>query len=318
LKISGKVLLITVLSLLSGWSYGLELAGFLTAHDPSTIVYEDGKYYVFYTGRGIKVKTSEDLRTWNETKPVFNTRLGWWNNVVSNFNGSLWAPDLVKVNNRWYLYYSVSSFGKNRSAIGLAVNKTLNPSSPEFKWEDRGAVIESFPTNNFNAIDPAVLPDGDKLWLVFGSWWSGIKLIELDKSTGKRISEKSPVYSLASAHKNDIEAPYLYKHGKYYYLFVNWGLCCRGINSTYEIRVGRSEKVTGPYLDKDGKDMRNGGGTLFLGTRGRRIGPGHIAITEAGGKKYCSYHYYDRENNGRTTLMIDEIEWDDQGWPVVK
>lgn len=314
----GWIFLIAILHLLAVYCYGLELTGSLRAHDPSTIVFEDGKYYLFYTGRGIRVKSSLDLKNWEDIEPVFNKRLEWWNNVVNNFGGFLWAPDIVKVGDHWYLYYSVSSFGKNRSAIGLAVNKSLNPSSPEFKWEDRGIVIESFNTNNFNAIDPAALLDGDKLWLVFGSWWSGIKLIELDKDTGKRVSQKSPIYSIASTIKTDIEAPYLYKRGKYYYLFVNWGICCRGINSTYEIRVGRSEKVTGPYLDRENKDMREGGGTLFLSTQGNRIGPGHIGIIKINDKEYFSYHYYDRDNNGRSALMIDELVWDEQDWPVVK
>ncbi|MCX7872406.1 MAG: arabinan endo-1,5-alpha-L-arabinosidase [Verrucomicrobiae bacterium] len=299
-------------------SLAFELDGSLRTHDPSTIVVENGKYYLFYTGRGIRVKTSSDFKTWEDIESVFTARLTWWNNVVSNFNGFIWAPDIIKVNDKWYLYYSVSSFGKNRSAIGLAINKSLNPLTSDFKWEDGGIIIESFYTNNFNAIDPAVLLDGDRLWLVFGSWWTGIKLVELDKTTGKRMSEKSPMYSLAGTQKNDIEAPYLCKRGKYYYLFVNWGLCCRGVNSTYEIRVGRSEQVTGPYRDRDGKDMREGGGTIFLNTRDNRIGPGHIAIIKVGDKEYFSYHYYDSNNMGRSALMIDELKWDEQGWPVCK
>jgi arabinan endo-1,5-alpha-L-arabinosidase len=228
-----------------------------------------------------------------------------------------WAPDVIHIGDRYLLYYSVSVFGKKTSAIGLATNATLDPDDPKFGWHDEGAVISCDGRQDYNTIDPGILLDRDnKLWLVFGSYWSGIKLIELDPTTGKRIAPDSPMYALA--HAKDIEASYIYRHGDDYFLFVNWGQCCRGVNSTYNIRVGRSKKVTGPYLDKDGKDMMEGGGSLFAGTDGAFIGPGHAAILEKDGKQWMSMHFYDGTNNGAGTLAIRELKWDDAGWPTIQ
>ena len=128
--------------------------------------------------------------------------------------------------------------------------------------------------------------DGN-LWMSFGSFWGGIKLIQLDPATGKRIAPDSPVHALA--HYDSIEAPFIYHHNGVYYLFLNWGMCCRGLNSTYNMRVGRSPKITGPYLDKEDKDMLEGGGTLLLDTDGPFIGPGHAGILE-GGRQILARH----------------------------
>ena len=111
---------------------------------------------------------------------------------------------------------------------------------------DLGLVCQSQAGDGFNTIDPYVMQASDgSLWLAFGSFWTGIKLVQLDPNTGKRIASDSPMYALAS--HDSIEAACLWERGEYYYLFVNWGLCCRGTNSTYNIRVGRSAAVTGPY-----------------------------------------------------------------------
>ncbi len=179
---------------------------------------------------------------------------------------------------RYLLYYSVSLFGKNTSAIGLASNATLDPNDPAFKWNDEGVVVQSVAKDNFNTIDPAITLDRDgKLWLAFGSYWSGIKLIELDPKTGKRIAPDSQLYSLAYAKQ--IEASYIYRHGDDYFLFVNWGFCCRGVFSTYNIpRFTREQDHRAIFDAKDGKDMLDGGGTLFAGTDGAFIGPGHAGI----------------------------------------
>ncbi len=198
----------------------------------------------------------------------------------------------------------------------MAVNDTLNPNDKNYQWKDQGPVVQSGDKDNFNAIDPAVTLDADKnLWLSFGSFWSGIKLIQLDPATGKQIKPDSKIYSLA--HAKEIEAPYIYHHGNNYYLFVNWGLCCRGVNSTYNIRMGRSDKITGPYLDKDGKDMLHDGGTLIAGSDGPFIGPGHAGILEKDGKSWMSMHFYDATQRGRSELAIRELHWTDDGWPTL-
>jgi arabinan endo-1,5-alpha-L-arabinosidase len=298
--------------------FGIEVKGAGRVHDPSTIVYENGRFYFFHTGRGIPAKMSPDLTNWQDLGCVYETSLSWWTNIVAGFKGFIWAPDIARFNGRWHLYYSVSSWGRNRSAIGVAVNKTIDVRGSDYKWVDGGIVIESHRSDNYNAIDPAVFVDEDnRVWLAFGSFWSGIKLIEIDPKTGKRISSDSPIYSLASAPNGEIEAPFIYKRGKYYYLFVNYGLCCRGISSTYNVRVGRSKDIRGPYLDKDGRDMLNGGGSLFLKSDKGEIGPGHIGIFKHQGVEYCSYHFYDPARGGLPSLSIRRIQWDTNDWLIV-
>ena len=139
-------------------------------------------------------------------------------------------------------------------------------------------------------------------------------MVQLDPATGLRISPDSKIYPLA--WKTTIEASYLYRHGDFYYLFVNWGLCCRGIYSTYNVRVGRSENITGPYVDKSGKRMIDGGGSLVLQTEDKFIGPGQVGIFTAGGREWISFHY-ETDPNRWPTLAIRPLDWDAQGWPVV-
>jgi arabinan endo-1,5-alpha-L-arabinosidase len=290
----------------------------IRTHDPSTIVKCGDEYWVFATGRGLRAYHSRDLTDWEMAPPIFSVAPKWNTDLVPNTRPlSYWAPDVIHLGDRYLMYYSVSVFGKNTSAIGLAINATLNADDPNYKWDDQGAVVSSTAKDNFNTIDPSIFLDRDgKLWLAFGSYWSGIKLIELDPKTGKRIAEDSPMYSLA--HAKEIEASCLYRHNDDYLLFVNWGLCCRGVNSTYNIRVGRAKKITGPYLDKDGRDMMDGGGTLFAGTDGPFIGPGHAGFLEKDGHTYVSMHFYDATRGGVGTLAIREVTWDDEGWPKLR
>ena len=295
----------------------LALEGQTFIHDPSTINKDGTNYFIFGTGPGIRTKSSPDLIHWQMGGSVFRTPPAWTQQVVPGFRGSMWAPDVVRVNGKFYLYYAVSTFGKQTSALGLATSPTLNPDATNFLWTDCGPVITSSPATAFNTIDPSALLDVDgKLWLAFGSYWQGIFLTELDPQTGLLITTNSPLYHLAWNHS--IEAACLTRHGKFYYLFVNWGQCCKGTNSTYEVRVGRAEKVTGPYLDRDGKSLADGGGSPFLQSSGRFIGPGHIGIVNDGGANgvtQFSYHYYDADTQGRSRLAIGKMEWPD-GWPV--
>ncbi len=285
-------------------------------HDPSTVVKCGDTYWLFGTGMGIVSRYSKDLVTWSNGPPVFASVPAWTTNAVPGNRGHFWAPDVIFITNRYLLYYSVSTWGKNTSAIGLATNATLDPTDPDYCWADCGPVIQSTSGDNFNAIDPGVFRDADgSLWLVFGSFWSGIKLIQLDPATGKRVAPDSPIYSLA--WKEQIEAPYIYRHGEYYYLFVNWGYCCRGTNSTYNIRVGRSRAITGPYFDLDGVDMLKGGGTLVLDSCGPFIGPGHAAVFTAQGREMFSCHFYNALRRGAPGLAILPLRWDENDWPVL-
>jgi len=293
-------------------------------HDPSTIVKCKDEFWVFTTGRGVPSWHSKDLVNWERGPAVFADAPPWVAEAVpANRFMDYWAPDVACVNGRYLLYYSASSFGKNVSGIGLATSPTLDPDDPAYGWTDQGMVIASAATDDFNTIDPAIFHDKNgSLWLTFGSFWSGIKMIQLDPQTGKRIAPDSPIYSLA--HYDSIEASYLYQHNGYYYLFVDWGMCCRGTNSTYSIHVGRSKKVTGPYLDRQGKDMLYGGGTLFLDSTPPYIGPGHAGIIVDNGTNWFSCHYEAVANSGgfgwrrgASSLAVMPLRWRTDGWPEV-
>lgn len=269
---------------------------------------------MFCTGPGISSRHSADLKHWETGPPVFPVPPSWTTNDVPGFRGYFWAPDIIQIGGRYLLYYSVSRWGKNSSAIGLATNATLDPTEPRFGWHDQGMVCESHPADGFNTIDPSVMQAAEgTLWLAFGSFWSGIKLLELDSTSGKRIAADSIMYPLA--FHEAIEAACLYEHDGYYYLFVNWGLCCRGTNSTYNIRVGRSQSVSGPYLDKAGQDLFLGGGSPFLETDGAVIGPGHAGICREGNSTWLSFHFYDGGHGGTPSLGIRRLDWTEDNWP---
>jgi arabinan endo-1,5-alpha-L-arabinosidase len=286
-------------------------------HDPSTIIKCKDEYWIFCTGNGIESWRSTNLVDWQRGQRVFTSIPSWRTNAVPANRGHLWAPDVIHLSGQYHLYYSVSTFGVNVSALGLVTNPTLDPNDPAYHWTDRGMVLQTRTTNDFNAIDPAVTLDAEgRLWMSFGSFWSGIKLVELDPKSGMRIAPDSPLYSLADYES--IEAPFIYRHGGHYYLFVNWGRCCQGANSTYEIRVGRSERITGPYLDKEGKDMLTGGGTLVLKTDGAFIGPGHACILEERGQYWFGCHFYDGTTpRGTSKYAIRPMIWAANGWPEI-
>ncbi len=231
-----------------------------------------------------------------------------------------WAPDILYFNGKYHLYYSISTFGSNRSCIGLVTNTTLDPQSKDYKWVDQGKVIESLKTDDWNAIDANPVMDEQKnVWLCYGSFWGGIKMRRLDADTGKTSAADTNLYSLAARPKPDprpIEGAYIIHHGDYYYLFASFDFCCRGIRSNYNIRVGRSKEITGPYVDKNGKQMLEGGGTMVLEGAGRYIGPGHNSVLKEGDKDWLVYHFYDGENRGIPTLQIRPLTWSEDGWPI--
>jgi arabinan endo-1,5-alpha-L-arabinosidase len=297
-------------------------------HDP-VMIKEGNTYYLFCTGFGISVFSSPDLQNWKKEKPVFASAPQWAVDAVPGYRGHTWAPDIAYFNGKYYLYYSVSTFGKNGSCIGVAVNKTLDPSSPDFNWEDLGKVIQSFPgKDQWNAIDPNLIIDEKNVpWLSFGSFWSGLKVVKLDSDL-KTLAQPERILSIAARAKgsgndssggNAIEAPFIFKRGEYYYLFASWDYCCRGEKSNYKVVVGRSKQVTGPYLDKNAVTMTSNGGTLVLeGDAKEWFGAGHNAVYHADGKDYIIYHGYDAQDKGRSKLLINELAWDKEGWPTLK
>ena len=297
-------------------------------HDPS-IIRADGGYYIFATGNGISVLHSTDLIHWERTGRVFNELPAWATVAVPKARGSLWAPDISFFGGTYRLYYSVSSFGSQRSAIGLATNETLDPASPRYRWVDQGMVIQSRPdTSTYNAIDPNVVLDEDgQPWLDWGSFWGGIKMRRLDLRTGLLSNRDTTLYSLAARQGVDvtdgpndaqsIEGPYIIRRGAFYYLFASYDMCCRGARSSYNVRVGRSAKVTGPYVDRTGVAMTEGGATRILEGAGRVRGPGHNSILTEGERQYIVHHFYDAEDNGRSKLQIRPLTWSADGWPSV-
>jgi arabinan endo-1,5-alpha-L-arabinosidase len=290
-------------------------------HDPAAIE-EAGHYYLYSTRAGISVRCSDDLVRWRLCGDVFGHLPQWAVEDVPGLRG-LWAPDISFFNGKYHLYYSASTFGSNRSAIGLVTNQTLDPSSESYAWKDQGKVIGSTRSDDWNAIDPnVVLDEAGQPWLSFGSFWGGIKLRKLDVTTGKLSTQDETLYALASRPRSKeepgaVEAPFIVRRGDYYYLFVSFDFCCRGAKSTYHVRVGRSRRVTGPYVDRSGKPLTEGGGTLVLEGSGRWVGPGHCAVLRTKGGDKLVYHAYDTEWHGTPTLRISDLIWEREGWPAV-
>ena len=296
-------------------------------HDP-VMIKQGNTYFLFCTGMGISVLSSTDMQNWTQQKPVFDKAPDWVKNVVPDFKNHIWAPDISFHNGQYYLYYSVSAFAKNTSAIAVATNKTLDEKSPDFKWIDHGIVIESVPNRDlWNAIDPNLIFDENNTpWLSFGSFWNGLKLVKLNPdllSVAKpeawhTIARRERSFNLEDKDPGDaaLEAPFIFKKDKFYYLFISWDLCCRGEKSTYKMVVARSEKVEGPYLDATGKSMFEGGGTLLLEGNKNWYGAGHNSTYTFDGKDYLIFHAYDASQKGRPKLKIKEIKWEN-GWPKV-
>ena len=296
-------------------------------HDP-VLIKQDSIYYLFHTGIGISVWSSKDLKEWKKEKNVFDQPPAWAVKAIPGYRGHTWAPDISYHSGMYYLYYSVSAFGKNTSCIGLATNKTLDPSSKDFKWIDHGKVIQSVPGRDmWNAIDPNLAMDeNNNPWLVFGSFWNGIKLVKLDNSFDK-VADPEQWYTVAARSRNPvlpdsvagdaaIEGPFIFKKDKYYYLFVSYDYCCRGEKSTYKMMVGRSEKIQGSYVDRDGLPMNLGGGSMVLEGNKEWYGVGHSATVSFDGTDYLVFHGYDAADNGRSKLRIEKLNWVN-GWPVV-
>jgi arabinan endo-1,5-alpha-L-arabinosidase len=306
-------LLLGVVTTLALPAHALE--GDILIHDPSTVTAHAGRYYTYGTGNGLPILTSDDGWTWRRTGTLMSAlpdgKPG--TEVLARGGNNTWAPDVIHIGDKFFLYYSAPGI-QPKSAIGLLIGRTLDPTSPDYHWDDGGPIVWSDGIEDSNAIDPGVLlaPDG-RLWLTYGSYFGYIRLVELDPKTGKRrYPDRAPVNIAINS-----EASIPIYHDGWYYLLVTHGSCCQGANSTYNIRMGRSRKVTGPYLDNMGIDMLEGGGKLFAGSRGRHIGPGHFGLLElAPGVQKFSLHYEaDLDRGGVSVLDIRPLLWRD-GWPI--
>jgi alpha-L-arabinofuranosidase len=298
-------------------------------HDP-VMAYENGNYYIFSTGNGIQQMTSKDRKTWTVSRePVMSVIPKWTHDSVPGFRHHVWAPDIIQWHGRWWMAYSCSTFGKNGSAIGLLSTRSLNRPM----WSDEGCIVTSRENrDNWNAIDPNFVIDGnDNPWLVWGSFWDGIQMARLDSTMHIAAGEKprtiarrhDPSFKNADpnptskyAGRNAIEAPFILKHGDYYYLFVSWDYCCQGKKSNYRVAVGRSKNVAGPYLDQEGKDMLYGGGTLvFEGDKQQYEAAGHCAAYHIDGQDIFICHGYSVAHDGAALLIQRPIKWTDDEWP---
>jgi arabinan endo-1,5-alpha-L-arabinosidase len=298
-----------------------QMTGDVRIHDPS-IIEVDGQFVAVGTGEqgpthgAIRIKTSLSGTQWTDAGWIGQGPPAWAQATLGFRPLNVWAPSISRRGKTVFLYYCLSSFGSNTSAIWLMTNTDFDLLKPSDGWQDKGLVLMSKDGDDFNAIDPfrIDLSDG-RAYLAFGSFWSGIKLSELNPETGKLVRADTSRISLASRHGGAIEAASLLEHDTKFYLFVSFDQCCKGVASTYNIRVGRSDRVDGPYRDKDGKAMLEGGGSLVLETTGRFIGPGGQEAVKTSKGDRLAYHYYDGDAAGAAKLQFSPILWAADGWP---
>ncbi len=289
-----------VLMALSAISANAQLKGNIFIHDPSTIAECDGKYYTFGTGSGGLI--SEDGYTWTGG----GVRTG----------GGV-APDVIKIGDRYLVSYSAGfpgTEGKTRGNIITMWTKTLDPESPDFGYSDPMLVAWAEADEDCWAIDPAFLmgPDG-KLWCSYGTYFGTIRICELDPKTGNRMPG-----DVATDIAIDCEATALMYRNGWYYLLATHGTCCDGVNSTYNIVVGRSRNPRGPYYDNVGRDMMEGGGRMVLSAGNRVTGPGHFGhfVVDEGVERMSCHYEADMDLSGRSVLAINALQWRDD-WPFV-
>lgn len=285
------------------------VSGDTAVHDPEIVKRPERGYLLGGTGEGIQLKTSSDRTRWTDQGAAFPNGTPWAD-AYTGGDRNLWAPEIIHVNGQYYMWYSTSSFGSNRSAIFLATS----PTGASGGWTHRGLVVESTTSSNFNAIDPAVTVGADgRWWMSFGSFWSGIKMIELDPSSGVRTG--SALHSIAGRGGGAIEAPNTHYRDGYYYLYVSFDVCCRGADSTYRTMVGRSASITGPYVDRAGVPMAQGGGTQILAGHDGVFGPGHESVFSDVDSDVLANHYYTA--SGAAFLGTNLLGYDAEGWPYV-
>jgi arabinan endo-1,5-alpha-L-arabinosidase len=282
--------------------------------DPNLVKGKDGFFYAYSTQTNwqrdnfggsyvIPILKSKDLMNWEVVGDALSKKPDWKD------AGGIWAPDATYYKGKYYLYYSYSTWGDPNPGIGLAVSN--NPQGP---FTDKGKVFFSKEVGVDNSIDPVLTTDKGKLYLIWGSF-HGIYGLQVDEE-GKAVGDKFLVAG------NAYEAPYIYKRGKYYYFFGSMGSCCEGAKSTYNVKVGRSTSIKGPYLDQQGKALTANGGTLLLkgnsGTEGF-VGPGHNGdiVKDKNGDTWMVYHAFDKNAAYKRVMLLDKIEWKDN-WPTIK
>lgn len=304
------------------------LSGHLNGlHDP-VLIRQGETYHVFGSGGwsgkpGPSWRTSTDLRVWRDNGSPFDVPA--WAKAAIPRAEAVWAPDIAFVDGLFRLYYSVSTGGAMRSVTGFATSPTLDRADPRYGWTDQGLVVGSFAGGTYNVIDANFVADFDGgHWLAFGSYWSGLKLVELDRRTGKP-KPGATLHPIAyrpapTGGDNPVEGAFILPRDGWYYLFASYDYCCKKEQSNYYVAVGRSRAITGPYLGKDGRSMMDGYGSGVIVERPWAStnwrGPGHCGLYRDRSRDLCVYHAYDVANGARPTLRLAELSWDAQGWPV--
>ncbi len=301
---------------------------FEPVRDPS-VIRQDTTYYAFSTDTGapvggnLPILCSTDRVAWGWCGAVFTQIPLWVVQAVPGILG-LWAPDISYFNGLYHVYYAGSTFGSNTSVIGLATNTTLDNTDPKYQWVDQGEVLASNSSDDFNAIDPNILVDTDgRVWLTYGSYWSGIKQQQIDPTTGELLSSDPTQYSLAfrpNVQYDPIEGTSLVHKDSYYYLFASFDNCCDAnpYQDTYRIMVGRGTSPNGPFVDMNGTDMMQGGGTQLLAGDGVAFsGPGgETAYLDSVNGDIIVFHAIHLPD-GTPYLFCNSLIWAN-GWPQIE
>ena len=289
-------------------------------HDPTMYRDENG-YILMSTNNNLAMWTSEDMVKWSAKGQIFSDSPQWLKDAVGGKTDGIWAPDLFHFNNQYGVFYCGSVFGKRTSAIGVVTNANLDFSSPADGWTDQGEVTRTTNSNNYNAIDADVVvtPDGE-YWMTYGSWNAGgIRLIKLDPKTGKQASDDKTNYQIATRGGSGIEGPSLIEHGGQYFLFTAWDVCCKQGDeieqTTYKTAMGRADKVNGTYVDRNGKNLNDGGGTILMQRYSRYVGPGGGEAFKDLNRIRFVHHYYDLTGDKFNHIHIRDVVFSDDNWP---
>jgi arabinan endo-1,5-alpha-L-arabinosidase len=298
-------------------------------HDPS-IIRQNATYYLFSSDpvtpqphQYLPIRCSANAALWKPCGQVFTAMPAWVTAAVPGIL-TLWAPDISYFGGLYHVYFAASSPGSQASVIGLETNVTLNPSDPRYHWVDHGPVIASHPGDDFNAIDPNIFIDtNQRIWLTYGSYWSGIKQREIDPTNGMLLASNPNRYELAvrpGTPDDAIEGSSLIQHDGFYYLFLSVDHCCENSLSQddYKQIVGRSSSPNGPFVDATGAALIDGGGSIVLESSTSWIAPGGgTAYTDPdSGAAMLVFHALNMSNKAAPTLWIKNITWQDD-WPVL-
>lgn len=308
------VLMVSSVSMAAEW-YAKETQW--AGHDPDIIRYEDG-YALMTTDNHLLMQTSEDALNWKKNDPAMPQFEKWLYTYAPNMI-DIWAPHIKYVGGEYRVYYCGSEMGIRSSGMGFMSSKEIDPAKPGYGWKDQGEVIHTVKSDAYNAIDATVIKDlQGKVWMGFGSWGTGIHVIELDEKSGK-VATGAKMTNIANRGGSGVEGASLIEHNGKYFLFTAWDNCCKtGANlegNSYKTVVNRANAVTGPYLDRNGKTALNGGGTILLQRYGRYYGPaGGEAFEDINRQRFVN-HYYDKSDTGRAKIQVRDIVYTEDNWP---